>query len=200
MRGHFAWEYKGKHKDLNAAYQQLLQYREALENPPLLVVSDFERFEIHTNFTNTPKQVYRFTLAELDRAENLAILRALFTEPERLRPARTVESVTEEAAARFARLALALQDRGVEPHQAAHFLVQVLFCLFAEDVGLLPNKVFSRLLEFARRRPGVPACETPVRLSGSLSSRRGASPEDDHDARDPRRRDRRGGARPLPGG
>ena len=23
-RGHFAWEYKGKHKDLKAAYQQLL--------------------------------------------------------------------------------------------------------------------------------------------------------------------------------
>jgi hypothetical protein len=32
-RGHFAWEYKGKRKDLAAAYQQLLQYREALENP-----------------------------------------------------------------------------------------------------------------------------------------------------------------------
>ena len=53
-RGHFAWEYKGKHKDLKAAYQQLLQYREALENPPLLVVCDLDRFEIHTNFTNTP--------------------------------------------------------------------------------------------------------------------------------------------------
>jgi hypothetical protein len=36
-RGHFAWEYKGKRKNLNAAYQQLLQYREALESPPLLV-------------------------------------------------------------------------------------------------------------------------------------------------------------------
>jgi hypothetical protein len=36
MRGHFAWEYKGNHANLNAAYQQLLQYREALENPPLL--------------------------------------------------------------------------------------------------------------------------------------------------------------------
>jgi MmeI, N-terminal domain len=33
-RGHFAWEYKGKRKDLRAAYAQLLQYREALENPP----------------------------------------------------------------------------------------------------------------------------------------------------------------------
>jgi hypothetical protein len=27
-RGHFAWEYKGKHKDLQAAYRQLLQYRD----------------------------------------------------------------------------------------------------------------------------------------------------------------------------
>ena len=36
-RGRFGWEYKGKHKDLAAAYQQLLQYRESLENPPLLV-------------------------------------------------------------------------------------------------------------------------------------------------------------------
>jgi len=49
MRGFFAWEYKGKHKDLNAAYQQLLQYREDLENPPLLVVCDLDRFEVHTN-------------------------------------------------------------------------------------------------------------------------------------------------------
>ena len=38
-KGYFAWEYKGKHKDLDAAYQQLLQYRESLHNPPLLVVS-----------------------------------------------------------------------------------------------------------------------------------------------------------------
>ena len=50
-RGHFAWEYKGKRKDLAAAYVQLNQYREALENPPLHVVCDLERFEVHTNFT-----------------------------------------------------------------------------------------------------------------------------------------------------
>ena len=48
LRDHFAWEYKGKRRDLHAAYQQLLLYREALGNPPLLVVCDIERFEIHT--------------------------------------------------------------------------------------------------------------------------------------------------------
>src|SRR5690242_10816868 len=36
--GHFAWEYKGKHKNLDAAYHQLLDYTADLENPPLLVV------------------------------------------------------------------------------------------------------------------------------------------------------------------
>ncbi len=48
MRRHFAWEYKGKHKDLTAAYRQIQQYREDLENPPLLVVCDLDRFEVHT--------------------------------------------------------------------------------------------------------------------------------------------------------
>jgi hypothetical protein len=33
-KGHFAWEHKGKRKDLAAAYRQLNEYREALDNPP----------------------------------------------------------------------------------------------------------------------------------------------------------------------
>ena len=57
--GYFAWEYKGPGADLGKAYEQLLQYREALLNPPLLIVSDFERIVIHTNFTNTVKRVLR---------------------------------------------------------------------------------------------------------------------------------------------
>ena len=52
-RGHFGWEYKGKRKDLNAAFAQLQQYALALENPPLLVVCDLDRFQIHTNWTNS---------------------------------------------------------------------------------------------------------------------------------------------------
>jgi hypothetical protein len=62
MRGHFGWEYKGKHKDLTAAYRQLLLYREDLENQPLLVVCDLDRFEIHTNFTGTAKRVAELSL------------------------------------------------------------------------------------------------------------------------------------------
>ena len=52
-RHHFAWEYKGKHADLDAAFNQLRQYALALENPPLLIVSDMARFRIRTNWTNS---------------------------------------------------------------------------------------------------------------------------------------------------
>ena len=60
-RGKFGWEYKrkDKHKTLEDAYRQLNQYREALENPPLLVVSDIARIEIHTNFTGTMTRAIR---------------------------------------------------------------------------------------------------------------------------------------------
>ena len=44
----FAWEYKGRHADLDVAFNQLRQYALALENPPLLIVSDMSRFRIRT--------------------------------------------------------------------------------------------------------------------------------------------------------
>ena len=39
-RHHFAWEYKGRRADLDAAFEQLRQYSLALENPPLLILDD----------------------------------------------------------------------------------------------------------------------------------------------------------------
>ncbi|MCB1921983.1 MAG: class I SAM-dependent DNA methyltransferase, partial [Candidatus Competibacteraceae bacterium] len=114
-RGRFAWEYKGKHKDLDAAYNQILLYREALENPPLMVVSDMERILIHTNFTNTVKQVHEITLDDLLTREGMDRLRALFYKPEQFRAAQTTEHVTEEAARQFARLAEQLRKWGEAP-------------------------------------------------------------------------------------
>lgn len=161
MRGYFAWEYKGKHKDLQTAYVQLLQYREDLENPPLLVVCDFDNFEVHTNFTNTPKQVYKFNLASLidnEPSENCArppfeVLRTLFSDPQQLRPGQTTAQVTEEAAAQFAKLAASLRKNGIPSERAAHFLMRLLFCLFSEDIGLLPDGLLIRLIEANYHRP-----------------------------------------------
>jgi SAM-dependent methyltransferase len=156
-RGHFAWEYKGKRKDLKAAYQQLLQYREALENPPLLVVCDLDRFEVHTNFTATPVVVHAFTLRDLiDKPEEpLRVLRAVMQHPEELRPGRTREELTAEAAEQFASLAFALRGRGHDPQRVAHFLNKILFSMFAQDAGVLPAGLLERLVDGARHSPDV---------------------------------------------
>lgn len=160
-RGKFGWEYKrrGRYRDLTDAYRQLLQYREALENPPLLIVSDIDRTEIHTNFTGTAKQVHAVALHDLDQPESLALLRRAFTDPESFRPTVTARKVTEAVAEQVARLARSLTDRGHDPHAAAHFLMKCMFCLFAEDVGLLPNHLFTRLLQ---QWHDAPAELTPV--------------------------------------
>jgi hypothetical protein len=69
-RSCFAWEYKGKRKDLKAAYAQLQQYAVALENPPLLVVCDMETFEIHTNWTNTVHEMRRIGIEDIREAHS----------------------------------------------------------------------------------------------------------------------------------
>ena len=150
-RGHFGWEYKGDHADLAAAYRQLLDYREDLANPPALVVSDMDRIEVHTNFTDTRPTVHSLTLEDLaaggdKTAEALRILRAVMSEPQALRPRQTPDEVTEAAASRFAEIARSMQQRGHEPEPVAHFLNRVLFCLFAEDVGLLPKQLVTNMI------------------------------------------------------
>ncbi len=61
-RGCFAWEYKGRHRDLEAAHRQLLQYAGALGNPPLLVVSDIARIVVRTNWTDTISERHEILL------------------------------------------------------------------------------------------------------------------------------------------
>ncbi len=149
-RGYFAWEYKGQHADLDKAYDQLLQYREALQNPPLLIVSDMSSIVIHTNFTNTVKQVTTLTLDDLLDPDRLVLLRQAFTNPDALRAKQTPEQVTQQAAGEFARLADTLRKYGDAPDKIAHFLIRLLFCLFAEDAGMLPAGLFSTLIERTR--------------------------------------------------
>lgn len=152
--GFFGWEYKGKDADLDKAYEQLLRYRDALQNPPVLVVSDINLIVIRTNYTNLPTRTYRLALDDLLNPENIQLLKKVFTRPEDLKPKETIESVTREAAEKFAKLAKNLREYGETPLDVAHFLIRLLFCLFAEDIGLLPERLFPRLLEQTRRNAG----------------------------------------------
>lgn len=152
-KGFFAWEYKGKHANLDKALDQLLQYRGSLQNPPLLVVSDCDKIVIYPNFINSANVPVTLTLQDLLKPEKLDLLRAAFERPEVFRSTQTPEQVTREAASEFARLAKLLRQYGGEAHQVAHFLIRLLFCLFAEDVRLLPDGLFTKLVQRTHRNP-----------------------------------------------
>ena len=149
----FAWEYKGPKKDLDRAFTQLQQYAVALENPPLLIVSDMARFRIHTNWTNTIQKVHAFDLEDLADGATRDLLRSAFLEPELLRPRKTRQLLTEQAAAKFAALAQRLRERGHDAQTVAHFVNRLVFCMFAEDVRLLPDHMFRRMLEHCQAQP-----------------------------------------------
>ena len=161
-RGHFGWENKRPGRDLRTALKQLTDYALELENPPLLVVSDREIIEIHTAFTGYPDQPRRIAIADIGTPENLQTLRWVFTEPEKLRPVKSLAAITEEAAGKFGEMAETLRRRGLDSQPVAHFLIQCLFCMFAEDEGLLPRGIFTGLL--------AKAADDPARATNRLTA------------------------------
>lgn len=149
-RNHFGWENKKPGRDLDAALKQLTDYALQLDNPPLLVVCDRERIVIHTAFTGYPDEAREIRIDELIEPEKRQLLKWVFTDPEKLRPEKSTAAITADAAGQFAQLAAAMRQRGASDEhcsdRVAHFLVQCLFCMFAEDEQLLPPGVFTQLI------------------------------------------------------
>lgn len=152
-RGHFAWEYKGKHANLDEALIQLRKYISALENPPLLIVSDMERFRIHTNWTNSVSEIHEFQLEDLVDPTTREKLKWAFSDPNQLKPGETRQTLTKQAAETFASLAQGLRERGYASQEVAHFVNRLIFCMFAEDIGLLPDDMFTNMLKRVRYKP-----------------------------------------------
>ena len=155
-RGCFAWEYKGKGKDLGQALRQLKLYAGALENPPLLIVSDMEKIELHTNWTNMVQETRVITFDDLLDANKRKPLKQAFSETavEELKPGRKRADLTADVASEFVKLAQSLRERpGNDATKVAHFVNRMVFCMFAEDVELLPNRLFKKLLEVSLDDP-----------------------------------------------
>ena len=154
-KDHFAWEYKSPGKDLDKAFGQLQKYTPALLYPPLLIVSDIDIIRIHTAFPGLVPQVHEIKLHDLRDRATFNLLKWAFTKPDQLRPTQTRAQLTEKAATQLGALALTWRERGHDPLRVAHFTQQILFCLFAEDIDLLPNKLFTELLEAVKDEPAM---------------------------------------------
>lgn len=148
----FIWEYKRPGSNLDKAYNQLLLYRESLGNPPLLITSDTHDIIIHTNFTNTVKKIHKIDFERLLKGDGFNLIKNAFYDPHTLKPDETQEHVTKATANTFIAVANTLQQWAhangstSDSERLAHFIVRVLFSLFAEDMSLLPDSLFTQLV------------------------------------------------------
>ncbi len=184
-RGHFVLESKklktsstvasatkGFDDALLRARSQAENYARALPaeegRPPFLIVVDVGNvIELYAEFTRsgatyTPfpdPRSHRIALASLLDADVRKRLKAIWTAPESLNPARASARVTRLVAAQLAELAKSLEQSGHRAEHVAAFLTRCLFSMFAEDVELLPkiNGVsgFLHLLQTHHEQPAT---------------------------------------------
>jgi len=153
VRGTNAWD-----DAMIKARGQAERYVRALsgDNPPFLIVVDVgHSFEIFADFTQAGKaylpfpdpRTFRVRLADLADEKIRERLGLIWTTPGALDPAKRSADVTREISGHLAELAKSLEKSKHKPEVVAQFLTRCLFCMFAEDVGLLPERSFTDLLD-----------------------------------------------------
>jgi hypothetical protein len=133
--------------------------------PPFLIVCDVGRaFDIYFDWSGMGKdygpfpdrQNFRIGLLQLRDPAVQAMFRAIWTDPRSIDPRLKAVEVTRDVSWRLAQVSKTLEeDQGVRTRNAspadksrviegtALYLMRILFCMFAEDVGLLPAKSFQ---------------------------------------------------------
>ena len=162
---HFGWEFKGQDAQLDGAFVQLLRYQVHLKTPPLLIVSSFDTIRIQTNFPGMETARYDVDIGEFTRPERLELLRDVFFAPHRFRERlRSVDAVTRETAAVFQAIVVDMERASGDnviphadawPERLARYLNQLVFCLYSEDAGLLPEGLFTRIVAQHYRNPAT---------------------------------------------
>ena len=143
---------------MRAAKKQAEDYARALPKehgwPPFILVVDVGHvIEVYADFSGQGKNYaqfpdragYSIPLEGLRDPAIRARLRAIWSDPQALDPARRSAEVSRDIAERLARIARNLEGKH-HPKEVAEFLMRCLFTMFAEDVGLLPKKSFEKLL------------------------------------------------------
>lgn len=132
-----------------AAKKQAEDYARALPDdhpyPPFILVADIGNvIEVYADFSGQgrnyahfpDRQSYRLSMDDLLDDTVQQRLRAIWSDPHSLDPARISAAVTEDIAERLARIAKSLERR-YDPKDIAEFLMRCLFTMFAEDIGLI---------------------------------------------------------------
>lgn len=138
-------EMKRSGVDLSVHYQQAFQYWEKLvpNRPRYVILCNFNEFWIYDLDLDVYEPQDVVTLNELpERYHSLS-----FMFPKRQEPVFVgKEKVTKQAAEKVAHVFSSLVNRRVNREDALRYCLQCIISMFAEDVKLLPNQIFTRLI------------------------------------------------------
>jgi type II restriction/modification system DNA methylase subunit YeeA len=151
-------EMKKRGEDLTAHLQQVTSYwMELTPKPPFVILCNFDEFQIY----DFQKKMY--SPVDVIRTHNLLnqldALAFLFPKPEIPVFDKSREDVTAKAAYYLAAVFKSLLNRKIDRNLALKYCLQCALCMFAQDIGMLPKNVFTRLLD---------ELEEQVRRSGKL--------------------------------
>ena len=143
-KGTLLVEHKSRGKDLDRAYMQAKDYSIGLKDeefPDYILVSDFANFRL---YDLTEDRVHNFKLGELHKKIHLFG----FISGYRKHVVREQDPINVHAVQRMGYLHDALKKDGYAGHALEHFLVRLMFCLFADDTGIFqPKGTFRDLIE-----------------------------------------------------
>ncbi len=138
-------------KAMEKAFVQAIAYTRNVSNkPPFLLTCDIgSHFELWTGF-NGDYGGYAarqdIELMALRREEVFDLFVDIFTDPQARNPEKIAAKVTREVAADLAELTKTLEGQH-DPQEVALFLMRCIFTMFAEDVGLLKEQLFTDALK-----------------------------------------------------
>ena len=130
--------------------------------PPFIIVADVGKsFALYSEFSRSggnyvaypDSRNHKIALERLRDPEVRKLLRSVWLDPQSLDPTRYAGKITRAIADQLAKLAKSLENSGYGAEPVASFLMRCLFTMFAEDVGLLPERGFTDLLETLKSKP-----------------------------------------------
>ncbi|MBK8793935.1 MAG: hypothetical protein IPN59_12555 [Holophaga sp.] len=138
---------------MEAAFGQAVNYARNLpQRPPFVITCDIGyAFHVWDGFSGAyggygARRSY--TMEDLRDPKVQERFKAIWLDPQSLDPSKSRTAVTRDVAAALGGLARSLETR-FPAEAVARFLMRTVFTFFAEDVGLLPDKLFQNALEGA---------------------------------------------------
>ena len=149
-KGTLLVEHKSKDKNLDAAYEQGIDYFPGIKEydlPKYILVSDFEKFRL---YDIEEKNNYEFHIRDLHKNIKLFGFIAGYQK----REFKEQDPVNIKAAELMGKLHDQLKEFGYEGHPLEVFLVRLLFCLFADDTSIFEKDTFKEFINLKTNEDG----------------------------------------------